>query len=407
MPWLQGLLLLSAAVVPVTSWSFWNPPANDTAPAEPGSAGAKCAVYPMCLAQPNKTIPADGFCCPTSAGAQMDCCAGGVVREPNATMYNASTAMCVIDVMQAAQMLGRAGTSMNAAVKTCVQGTTNKNRIARCASPVGNVVSSFSYAASFLSTAAAECAESLHIKDFMENTLGWSPDWVASKAQSAEMQAACSGAVTSFTAGLAQIAESGPAMTQSCEWMKKLPGMSSIAEAFAEEGPTSINRRAQDGSEASPPSAEKPAANGTYLGFTPTELNQQREAECAFDIGQSTMFLAQAGTQINSAVYDCSDYSLKEGGKHAKAMCSVDTAGVIRSFGFVASLISFAVTNCPVFQLNLDAACSGAIADMVTGISGLAAAGSAFRDTCGFIANATMAMFGGPGEKAEERRLHV
>jgi len=399
---MRGLrsLLVSAAVVPVTSWSFWNPPTNGTTDAEPGSPLAKCSVYPMCLAQPNDTIPADGYCCPESGGTRMDCCAGGVVQKPNATMYNASTAMCVIDVMQAAQMLGRAGTSMNAAVKTCVQGTSNKNMIARCAAPVGNVVSSFSYAASFLSTAAAECSESLHIKDFMQNTLGWSPDFVNAKAQSAEMQAACSGAVTSFTAGLAQIAASGPAITQSCEALKNLPGASWFGGASAEEGLSSINRRAQEGNGS--------AENASFLGWTAPEIKQQQQATCAFDVGQSTMFLAQAGTQINSAVSDCSDYSLKEGGKHAKAMCAVDTAGVIRSFGFVASLLSFAVTNCPVFQVNVDAACSGAIADMVTGIAGLAASGSAFRDTCGFIANATMSMFGGPGEEeAAERRLSV
>jgi hypothetical protein len=407
MPGLRALLV-SAAVVPVTSWSFWNPPnANETTTAEPGSPLAKCAVYPSCVAQANKTIPADGFCCPTSDGTRLDCCAGGLVQEPNATFYNASTAMCVIDVMQAAQMLGRAGTSMNAAVKTCVEGTTNKNKIARCASPVGSVVSSFSYAASFLSTAAAECSESLHIKDFLENTLGWDMNWTNAKAQSAELQAACSGAVTSFTAGLAQIAESGPAMTQSCEWMKNMPGMSWIKGAVTEAGgPSSINRRAQDGSEMA--SAKELRDNGSLLGWTAGEIRQQEEAECAFDVGQGTMFLAQAGMQINSAVTDCSDYSLKEGGKHAKAMCAVDTSGVIRSFGFVASLLSFAVSNCPIFQLNLDAACSGAIADMVTGIAGLAASGSAFRDTCGFIANATMSMFGGPGEeKAAERRLAI
>lgn len=401
----QRSLLLSAAVVPVTSWSFWNAPSGDSTAAEPGSPEAKCDVYPLCLApEANKTKPADGFCCPTSDGKMLDCCAAGVVQEPNATFYNSSTAMCVIDVMQAAQMLGRAGTSMNAAVHTCVQGTSNKNKIAQCAAPVGNVVSSFSYAASFLSTAATQCSESLHIKDWMENTLGWSPNYVNAKAQSAEMQAACSGAVTSFTAGLAQIAESGPAVTQSCEWMKNLPGMSWMTGAASEdeEGPSSIARRAQDGGNGSNGSTAGPA-----LGQSSVEIKQQYEAMCAFDVGQTTMFLAQAGTQINSAVYDCSDYSLKEGGKHSQAMCAVDTAGVIRSFGFVASLISFAVSNCPIFQRNLDAECSGAIADMVTGISGLAAAGAAFRDTCGFIMNATMAMFGGPGEEAAERRLSV
>jgi hypothetical protein len=247
----------------------------------------------------------------------------------------------------------------------------------------------------------------------MENTLGWSPNFVNAKAQSAEMQAACSGAVTSFTAGLAQIAESGPAITQSCEWMKNIPGMSSITGDAAEEGPSSINRRAQDGGStggAGRPTTSAPTGGptaGSALGGSRVEIAQQYEAMCAFDVGQTTMFLAQAGMQINSAVNDCSDYSLKEGGKHAKAMCAVDTAGVIKSFGFVASLISFAVSNCPVLQRNLDAECSGAIADMVTGISGLAAAGAAFRDTCGFIMNATMAMFGGKGEKAEERQLSV
>jgi len=401
-------LLLSAAVVPVTSWSFWNPPnANDTTTAEPGSPLAKCDVYPSCVAQANKTIPADGFCCPTSDGTRLDCCAGGLVQKPNATFYNASTAMCAIDVMQAAQMLGRAGTSMNMAVKTCVQGTTNKNKIARCASPVGNVVSSFSYAASFLSTAAAECSESLHIKDFMSNTLGWDMNWTNAKAQSAELQAACSGAVTSFTAGLAQIAESGPSMTQSCEWIKKVPGMSWIeGSMMGAEDPSSIDRRAEDSGEMA--SAKQLRDNASLLGWSAKEIKQQEQAECAFDVGQGTMFLAQAGMQINAAVTDCSDYSLKEGGKHAKAMCAVTTSGIIRSFGFVSSLLSFAVTNCPIFKFNMNAACSGAIADMVTGIAGLAAASSAFRDTCGFIANASMSMFGGPGEEeAAARRLSV
>lgn len=372
-------LLLTGAAAQMGTW--WSPGPSDTTTASPGSPEAKCNMYPSCVAMlTNETFPKDGFCCPQGNGERMDCCIAGVAKELNKTKYNASTAVCVIDVMQAAQMLGRAGTSLNGAVKACVMDTTNpdptQNQMARCAAPVGNVISSFSYAASFLSEAASECAESLHIKDFMESTLGWSPDWVNAKAEGMQLQAECAGAVTGFTAGLSQIAEAGPRITQTCQWEQFKPGSSEVSNT-ATEAEIKTN-----------------AENSMLLGDTKEEIVQQQQAECAFDIGQATMFLAQAGTQINSAVHDCSDYSLKVGGKHAKAMCSVDTAGVIRSFGFVASLLSFSVTNCPYFQVNLDAACSGAIADMVTGISGLAAAGSAFRDTCEFISNATKAILG-------------
>jgi hypothetical protein len=305
-------------------------------------------------------------------------------------MYNASTAVCVIDVAQAAEMLGRAGTSLNAAVKVCVRGEVDnktQSQIARCASPVAGVIESFSYSASFLSQAAKECSESLHIKDFMKN-MGWDPSWIDATAQAAEIQAACAGAVTGFTAALAQIADSGAAVTTHCEseLIKYFPGLA------GDQANSASDRRLQA---ANADAAQANFTNQTFLiGDSKKEIRQQQEAECAFDIGQTTLFLANAGTQINSAVFDCSDYRLREGGRHAKAMCAVDSAGVIRSFGFVASLISFAVTNCPAFHIDLDAACSGAIAEMVTGIAGLAASGSGFSAACEPITNATRAVFG-------------
>merc|ERR1719361_3140167 len=74
--------------------------------------------------------------------------------SPTFSRFPAATAACVFDGIQVFQYLGHAGIQIADSVRNCRQGA---NGQIACASSISNVVSSFGFFASFLSSILTEC----------------------------------------------------------------------------------------------------------------------------------------------------------------------------------------------------------------------------------------------------------
>mmetsp|Transcript_2187 Transcript_2187/g.4008 ORF Transcript_2187/g.4008 Transcript_2187/m.4008 type:complete len:368 (-) Transcript_2187:750-1853(-) len=291
----------------------------------------------------------------------------------------AKVASCVVDVSTSMIFLGHAGSSLNAAVKTCKpQNYTAKESIgerrASCTASISGVVLGFTYAAGFLSRAAADCKSSLQVVDI-----------------EAVKKAACAADIATFAASLALLGNSAASASNTCQG----------------NIPTSLNRMADNTRRLYDTAATQdrdaaPVANDqikqeqlegllSHHIDSPFEANnitlRERSGEiamCFFDVGQATFMLAQAGLELNSAVADCSRFALRTGGKHALARCETDVRRVISSFAFVASGISYATFHCP-FWKTAAPACTGAIGNLIAALAEIAAVSSSFHATCGHM----------------------
>jgi len=261
-----------------------------------------------------------------------------------AQAFKVNTAMCVIDVSTATFFLGQSGIAINHGVNNCgksIQAYKNDDPVqaekdkAACAATVTFVVAGFSYAASFLSAAASECANTLN------------------------MDAYCSADISGFLGSLSLLAQAGSSLRDSC----------GVQESQTIGGVT-IGPWNQ-------------LLKGIQAGNDEAiELRNQNVAECVFDVGQATFFLARAGMAVNAAVSDCHTDTLRATGRKGQARCSVDINGLIGSFSFVASMVSFAVAKCPILT-NVNAICAAEVANLIAGLAGVAATGSSLKATCG------------------------
>mmetsp|Transcript_95189 Transcript_95189/g.269421 ORF Transcript_95189/g.269421 Transcript_95189/m.269421 type:complete len:336 (+) Transcript_95189:100-1107(+) len=274
-------------------------------------------------------------------------------------------AHCVIDVVHASLMLGDAATAINSAVKGChgegSAGETRRQR-ATCATPVVAVIEFLSYTASFLAGASGQCARAMNMTS-MFTQLGFG-EVLATVAE----QEKCARSITHLIAGLSQLSSAATALSTDC----------------TAGGPPQFDfggrlRLLQEATPEHGDSARLPA-----LGLPDAvESRKQSEAECAFDIGQTTLFLARAGGAINGAVHDCSDISLFQQDRAYRADCAVAISGVIASFSYAASTISFAVSKCPlVSDTNRNALCAGGVFKLISSLSAIATNGAAFQTTC-------------------------
>lgn len=267
----------------------------------------------------------------------------------------AKMASCAVDVGIATVFLGQAGTSINAAVRSCQRQKTAMDKAA-CSASISGVIQGFGYAAGFLSAAAADCHESLQVVD-----------------TEAVTKAACAADVATFLASLALLANSGSEMRSTC----------------GDEVPDDIDRqvdesrRLQQGNATALRTVITKRIKSPFEAGKETLIMRSGEiTECVFDVGQATLFFARAGLMINAAVADCSRFELRTGGMEAQAKCSVDVSSVVSSFAFTASGISYACFHCP-FWKTVRTACAGAIINLISALSEIAAVASSFEATCG------------------------
>lgn len=358
--------------------------------------------------------------------------------DPTKPRGEGSLANCVVDVGISSIFLGKAGLGINAAVQTCTKNPLYSHRRrgagkpmsrrrstnitpmeqATCSAAVSGILSGFLYSASFAALAAADCEKSLKVT--VEKTVN---------------EAMCVADVNFILGGMALIAQAGSEIYATCpgpltkafrgeNWgnfaQAGFKGDGAIAydsarrlsefkekyftdksmERLMDQGElnsTKVNEALEDANQKLKhfvPEAEHISSEARRLAPAATKskafqviqdkkVRKAEQAQCAFDVGQATFFLTRAGLMVNSAVQDCSSAHLYEGENKGKAMCSVDVTSIIGAFSFVASGISFAVFNCPAWKLNTDAACAGAIINIVSALAEVAAAGSDFaRGSC-------------------------
>lgn len=281
----------------------------------------------------------------------------------------AKMASCAVDVGLATVFLGHAGTSINAAVRSCERQKTAMDKAA-CSASISGVVLGFGYAAGFLSAAAADCHESLQVVD-----------------KEAVTKAACAADVATFLASLALLANSGSTLRNTCG--------NEIPEDF--DRLSDSTRRLQQGNATALRTIITKRIKSPFEAGEQTLIMRSGEiSECVFDVGQATLFFARAGLMINAAVADCSRFELRTGGSEAQAKCSVDVSSVVASFAFTASGISYACFHCP-FWKTVQPACAGAIINLISALSEIAAVASSFEATCGHKGRRLLAVTETPG----------
>jgi len=114
------------------------------------------------------------------------------------------------------------------------------------------------------------------------------------------------------------------------------------------------------------------------------EERQVLETECALDIGAATGSLMRAGLAITDAKRTCTeDHPFEEDDEKAKSICTINIAGIIGSFAFVAEFLSFATSHCPEMTQSANAECSGAISDLLGTLMSFTAFGTSIKWSCG------------------------
>lgn len=274
--------------------------------------------------------------------------------ERNAHLtYQARTASCVFDVLHGSTYLAQAGTSIDAATRKCHGPTTHTNENkALCSVSVTQIIESFAYAASFMSSVAIDCT----------NQDNW--------------RAACSAAITNLVGAIGDLAQAGSGMSYDCPGAANHPGVRRLNETAKSDGENLQNmtkRRLW-----SP--IEDPV--WTYQAHMDNMHSKNQKAEdafCGIYSAQSAFFLARAGLNINEAVYTCP--GVAAGSEPDKAVCGIATSGIILSLVNVASFISGAVAQCQ-HGVNAPAACTADVTKLVAALTVVANAAQGIFVSC-------------------------
>mmetsp|Transcript_2186 Transcript_2186/g.4003 ORF Transcript_2186/g.4003 Transcript_2186/m.4003 type:complete len:364 (-) Transcript_2186:434-1525(-) len=308
----------------------------------------------------------------------------------------AKVASCSVDIGSSMIFLGHAGTSLNAAVQTCKPQKFETEREsseqnASCAASVSGVALGFTYAAGFLSQAAADCKSSLQVVNI-----------------EAVKQAACAADIATFAAALGLLGNSAAVALKTCNGTlpdpvdrladntRRLYGVEPLQNKDA-EGKTNEQIRQERLDDVLTHQISSPyEASNVTLHERSGEI-----AMCFFDVGQSTFSLARAGLEINAAVSDCSRFELRTGGQHARAKCQSDVRRVISSFAFVAGGMSYASFHCP-FWKTVAPACAGSIGNLLAALTEIAAVSASFHSSCGHVERRDISKVK-PAEEEEHR----
>jgi len=307
----------------------------------------------------------------------------------------ANIANCVVNVGLASTFLGKAGVSINAAVLNCDESNhPGGDTTAVCAAAISGVVASFGYAAGFISAAAAECRSSLELVD-----------------KASVLREGCATNTAFIVASLSLMANAGATIRDTCAGIPPNldlqiagPGAMNARRLGRDpaKAPLESRRLAEQGSNRTlvydrlkaamhtmrAAGLRLPSKRGLKGGKGGHRLPAQNAA-CAFDVGQFTLFAARAGLMINGAVKDCSAQTLFVGGNLNQAKCVNDLGQTIGAFGFMASGIAFTVFDCPDIISNLDAACAGAIINLVAATAEVVGSGAAQANTCAQLGKVT------------------
>jgi len=260
--------------------------------------------------------------------------------SPTFSRFPAATTACLFDGVQAFQYLGHAGIQIADSVRNCRHGA---DGAPACSSSISNVISSFGFFSSFLSSVLTECP--------IQDSMGFAQRGIgkAGDGQIYDGAPDCAAQSSRLIAGLAAVSAGASGLSEMC-----VPGV-----AMKNHG---TFRRLD------------------MVGFEENRATQN--ATCTFDIIGTIAYLGRAGTAIDFATQACKDYWW------SGAKCAAQVTAVIESVSYIAMYLSSAVAQCAQ-EINLPiseayrAQCAADISQLNGGLLSVASGGSGMASSCG------------------------
>jgi len=274
---------------------------------------------------------------------------------------------CVMNVDQAALYLGQAGILIDGAVADCPSASlgTSEDK-SSCSAMISGVVASVGWATTYLANAASGCAKTMNHKAICASDIAWVVTSLASIAAAASGIASdCTSnslASTPFRSRrlLARPRHSAvAAVSHRHNLSTLLPDFTMAYPAFLE--------------------AQKHQAElrQTLQTGTLTKARQGDIALCVIHVNMVATYIVRAVKQIRDSVIDCPSDKTEAG----KKQCAVDVTNVISSFMWVASFLSYAVSDCMDGD-DMNAVCTGDVTDLIAEVSSLAGSSIAVGPDC-------------------------
>lgn len=288
----------------------------------------------------------------------------------------AKYAACTFDVWGAIDSLGFAGLNVNAASKECkIQHLDLQKTV--CTATVAGVHATFADVASFLSSAASDCAKDLNNPAYCAADSSGLVSALANIAVSAaNMHAVCPRAT------LNDALEIGVDVSRRLSEFRKVTDatrLSNLSDSFIRELP------------AAPLQVQEEEFRKT---LSLDELHTLKDAakrsnvrkaeitECVFNAHFSAQLLGRAILAINSGAKDCTEFNFKINGEVGQKVCAVDLGGVIGSFVSMGQFLSALSSKCS-GKPDTHADCTSAAFNVIAAIDALAVVGASFPLTCG------------------------
>ncbi|CAE8633952.1 unnamed protein product [Polarella glacialis] len=298
-------------------------------------------------------------------------------------------AVCSVDVAQATFSIGEAAVAIRSSVKFCnkdydptsdlSQLKWTEDHTAACAVAVSRVLRFLSFVAGYTAAAASDCQRTLDVNGY------------------------CVAGIANLAADLATLAASGADMKLNCRskyaWNRPRPTLISLRNTIIRDH--RVNRAAHKHHRRLLEVARLPPSEVMFPQWADRHLDVAADyqkvkswndnvdhrrselAACSFNIGQAVLYLMRALLGITASARTCQTPTIGREGKAGKMICAVDVSGLIGSFAWVASSISYAVTQCPITGNGIQAGCAGDLTAVVAALAGIASSGSGFALTCG------------------------
>lgn len=287
----------------------------------------------------------------------------------------AKYAACTFDVWGAIDSLGFAGLNVNAASKECKHQHLDLQKTI-CTATVAGVHATFADVASFLSSAASDCAKDLNNPAY------------------------CAADSSGLVSALANIAVSAANMNAACPRSVLNEGLEigvdverRLSEFRHFTDPTSL-RNLSDRIRELPAAPHQVQEEEFRKTLSLDQLHTLKDAErrsnvrkaeiteCVFNAHFSAQLLGRAILAINSGAKDCTDFNFKINGEVGQKVCAVDLGGVIGSFVSMGQFLSALSSKCS-GKSDTHADCTSAAFNVIAAIDALAVVGASFPLTCG------------------------
>ena len=242
--------------------------------------------------------------------------------------------LCGLDVTGAVGAIGQVGTAAQFVHRNCAKTDTSQEKAA-CSTAVSALVARTMFLATFVTSAAATCADSFNVPVF------------------------CAHASFELTGSLALVSTAASAFQLSCGTNQSLAS-GPIAPAVRRLANSSGHKVALL------PAASRDVLSSELLAKVRARLQKQRDrkaelSDCVFTSLVLSQFAVRGGVLISGAATSC------KAPQENKVTCLTDVSGVLASFTVTAALIALVTSECPVAR-NFKALCATDVLTMVSAI---------------------------------------